>query len=276
MALSGLSISISKGHIHPVPQPPASSRSTLQAPSVMSYLSTPLPRDPVPWPLWSATPSRPLTHRHQSDDFVVGCRLLYRWRHSYSHTLTLARPSPVLVPCVPTLMCFHLCLALSHPRYATAFSCFELSYLLNSNSSITTRAFPVGLLGCSPFYMSILHTLSLNTPKKHTSFTFTFYFYFYFYLFIKCAPKILFPTLYILTMHPILPPPCRPYLIPSTHSFTIHLSVRLPVISCPTLSPTRMSFVLRLFFHTDEPRATLLQWITIMAIACELNHRTIL
>ncbi|KAH9048957.1 hypothetical protein EDB84DRAFT_25835 [Lactarius hengduanensis] len=244
MALSGSSITISKGHIHPVPQPPASSRYNSSASSVMSYLSTPLPRDPVPWPLWSATPCRPLTHRHQSDDICSSCRLLYRWRHSYSRTLTLARPSPVLVPCVPTLMCFYLCLAFSHPRYATAFSCFELSYLLNSNSSITHDLLPPAT---RLFAISICRFFTLSNTPKNTVFLFLLLLPLPL-LFHQMRPKKSFSYPLHPYQHPILPPPCRPYLIPRSHSFTIHLSVRLPVISRPTLSPTRMSFVLRLSF----------------------------
>ncbi|KAH9030150.1 hypothetical protein EDB85DRAFT_1457280 [Lactarius pseudohatsudake] len=259
MALSGSSITISKGHIHPVPQPPAYSRYNSSASSVMSYLSTPLPRDPVPWPLWSATPCRPLTHRHQSDDICSSCRLLYRWRHSYSRTLTLAHPSPVLVPCVPTLMCFHLCLAFSHPRYATAFSCLELSYLLNSNSSIThdllppaTRLFAISK--CRFF------TLSLNTPKN-TVFPFLLLLPLLL-LFHQTRPKKSFSY----PLHPPNPSTTLPSLpdSPQSQFYDTPICSFAGDILSHFVTDT-YEFCTTVVLHTDEPRATLLQWITIMA-----------
>jgi len=122
--------------------------------------------------------------------------------------------------------------------------------------------------------MSILYSLrpslpSFETTQKHADFSHTM------------PPQKSFSYPLHLYQSPVLSPPCRPYLTLRRYGFTLHISVRLPVISCPTLSPTRMRFVLRLSFRTDdEPCVILLQWITIMSPRhrrpCELKHRTIL
>lgn len=145
------------------------------------------------------------------------------------------------------------------PTMRGCFFVFQTVLPANSNSSITQ---PPGLTVVRRFSILILYSLhpylpSFETPQKTPRLFF----------FVKCPPKKSFSYPLHLYQHPVLSPPCRPYLILRSHGFTIHASVRLPVMSCPTLSPTRMSFVLRLSFHTDdEPRATLLQWITIMSL----------
>jgi len=164
-------------------------------------------------------------------------------------------------------------------RPTTAFFRFSNCLPVNSKSSIIShQTSSRWLLVCSPFlYVDSLLYFHPSLPSFETS---------------RKTPRIIFsllsnaPKSYLsYPLHPyqrpILSPPCRPYLILRSHGFTLHLFVRLPVMSCPTLSPTYMSLYSGcLFAQMMSARATLLQWITIMApwyrSPCKLIHQTIL
>jgi hypothetical protein len=144
------------------------------------------------------------------------------------------------------------CVFSFHTRYVTAFFRSELSYLrILIRLSYHTQPPPVGYLGVRHFSMSILYSLhpslpSFETSKKNPDF----------FSFIKRPKKIPFlPFTSLPAPSPFTTLPSLPDSADRSHGFTLHISVRLPVMSCPTSSPIRMSFVPRLSFRTDDERS---------------------
>jgi len=134
---------------------------------------------------------------------------------------------PRPVPCVLSSMCFRVWLAFSHPRYATALLHFSNCPPLIAIRLSPHHPPPVGYWVVRHLSMSILYSLrpyfpSFETTQKHTD------------LFSPNAPsKVLFlPFTSLPAPSPFTP--CRPYPILRSHGFTLHISVRLPVMYCPT------------------------------------------
>jgi hypothetical protein len=102
------------------------------------------------------------------------CRLLHRWRRSYSCTLTIYASIPC--PCaLCSLIDVFLCVVdfLVHSRYATAFFFFELSYLLiairllSHHLQLATGLFVISL--CR-FFTLRTSLLSFETTQNHPDF----------------------------------------------------------------------------------------------------------